>query len=115
MAALTIFIDGDRAAIQICGRLDSTTMGQLRSQVGSLLDAGVTDLLVDVHHAYDLDPGLPRLLEWVSTSLSLRGGLLATESPAEPLPGDMTSWSLPEIFNTYRRVRENHRGALEQA
>lgn len=109
MAALTIFIDGERATIQVSGRLDSSSMGQLRSHVGSLLDAGVTDLLLDLLHAHDLDPGLPALLDYVSRFLTVRGGLFATESKTKPLPSDIKSRSLTEIFEIYRRMREGHR------
>jgi hypothetical protein len=108
VAAVTIFIDGKRATIKISGRLDSSTTDQLRSHVGSLLYAGVTDLLLDLVHAYDLDPELPDMLKDVSRSLTVRGGLLATESMTKPLPSDIKSRSLPEIFEIYRRMREGH-------
>jgi hypothetical protein len=108
VAAMTIFIDNKRATVEVSGRLDAHAMNQLRAQVESLLDSGITDLLVDLLHAYDLDPDLPELLEYTSSMLSVRDGLLLTESELMPLPGDITARPLVELFTIYQRVRADH-------
>jgi hypothetical protein len=108
VAAITVFIDDRRANIQVSGRLDVHSMHQLRSQVETLLDSGITDLLVDLVDAYDLDPGLSELLSYASSMLSVREGLLLTESTLVPLPGDITAQPLTDLFKIYQRVRENH-------
>ena len=62
------------ATVTVVGELDRVAIARLRAHLGELIEAGVSDLMLDLSAASQQDPALPRVLDWVRARIRGQGG-----------------------------------------
>jgi hypothetical protein len=106
VAALNIYVDGDRTKIEVTGSVDAAAVEQLRTHIDASMLTGTCYLMVDLSQAHDVIPCMINpMLESVAAQLRARSGLMATVGAAMMSTEDMASASLDEIFTLYQRLR----------
>jgi len=62
------------ATVTVVGELDRVAIARLRAHLGELIEAGVSDLMLDLSGASRQDPALSRVLDWVRVRVRGQGG-----------------------------------------
>jgi anti-anti-sigma regulatory factor len=62
------------ATVTVVGELDRVAIARQRAHLGELIEAGVSDLMLDLSAASQQDPALPRVLDWARTRIRGQGG-----------------------------------------